>query len=669
MPKRQNVMAHDTSPGSASSTSRLFSNLGRSLHKRKTYPTHEYVLSPDTMALIRLKQVLRVPVATSLRLSLSPGDTWFRAWYMISAYVPVLTSCIAPIANMMSVVGLIQHWRSPTDPALSSRDINLVTTLNIISLALGIVGNFLFLLNFSVKVTYLITQTISILSWLAASLCLLVAVLITHHSFRGDSPLYTPTEGFWYAVVTCGLYFGCAILLIINFTGYVLRKYPPMFNLSPKERTLMFFTVSYAILSVVGLVSMKHLIEGLTYGSALYYCTVSFLTIGLGDITPQSALAKAVSLILSFCGVMNMGLIVAMIRQTVLSYHGPTLTWHRIERRRAHVFRKLARKGIELSPAESFERMRKIRKQERLKQERFSLLVEMFVFICFWMVGAAVFSTVESWSFYNGVYFCFLCLLTIGYGDFAPKTNFGRVFFVLWAVSAVPLMTVLVSNGGDTLFALADALSTWLNQTTLGFWARKVINFSRAHHDQFKIPTEMISSVSKSNLSDQSSDLTTTAVDGQEPIHEGSESVTSEAAWSTLEWPELRQRLVNRIRHNEDVLSQIYDLFKQSMPLLLEAVEDTNKKYTHEEWCSALQLETSEHLPITSRDPKYDTPNFWLSKQSPLRLPLKEPNYLLMMVIKKLESEMENLLQREAQGLEQLKAEIDEQPSQLPVNH
>jgi hypothetical protein len=44
-------------------------------------------------------------------------------------------------------------------------------------------------------------------------------------------------------------------------------------------------------------------------------------------------------------------------------------------------------------------------------------------------------------------------LLTIGYGDLAPKSNAGKPFFVTWSLVAVPTMTILVSDMGDTIIA------------------------------------------------------------------------------------------------------------------------------------------------------------------------------------------------------------------------
>lgn len=53
----------------------------------------------------------------------------------------------------------------------------------------------------------------------------------------------------------------------------------------------------------------------------------------------------------------------------------------------------------------------------------FTLLLVLVV-LCFFVAPAAVFSKLEaSWSFLEGVYFCFISLCTIGLGDFVPGTQ------------------------------------------------------------------------------------------------------------------------------------------------------------------------------------------------------------------------------------------------------
>ena len=61
---------------------------------------------------------------------------------------------------------------------------------------------------------------------------------------------------------------------------------------------------------------------------------------------------------------------------------------------------------------------------------------------------------VEGWSIQESVYFSFVSGLTIGYGDFAPKTLLGRVLAISIGVCGI-LVTALVA--AVAVQALADA--------------------------------------------------------------------------------------------------------------------------------------------------------------------------------------------------------------------
>jgi potassium channel subfamily K, other eukaryote len=55
----------------------------------------------------------------------------------------------------------------------------------------------------------------------------------------------------------------------------------------------------------------------------------------------------------------------------------------------------------------------------------------------------------QDWTYFETMYFVFVAQLTIGYGDFHPQTNIAKPVFVLWALIALPTMTILVSAIGD----------------------------------------------------------------------------------------------------------------------------------------------------------------------------------------------------------------------------
>ena len=49
-------------------------------------------------------------------------------------------------------------------------------------------------------------------------------------------------------------------------------------------------------------------------------------------------------------------------------------------------------------------------------------------FLAIWLAGAAVFSVTEGWSYGEAVWYGFVTLSTIGFGDYTPETTEGQLF-------------------------------------------------------------------------------------------------------------------------------------------------------------------------------------------------------------------------------------------------
>lgn len=59
----------------------------------------------------------------------------------------------------------------------------------------------------------------------------------------------------------------------------------------------------------------------------------------------------------------------------------------------------------------------------------------------------------QNLTYFQALYFCYVSLLTIGYGDLSPTSNAGKPFFIVWSLIAVPTMTILISDMSDTVVA------------------------------------------------------------------------------------------------------------------------------------------------------------------------------------------------------------------------
>lgn len=76
------------------------------------------------------------------------------------------------------------------------------------------------------------------------------------------------------------------------------------------------------------------------------------------------------------------------------------------------------------------------------------LLTAMFIYL---IIMSAVYCWIEGWSYASSVYWSISSLATIGFGDMAPKTNFGRMISPLWTIVGVALI-------GSAIMALRKAI-------------------------------------------------------------------------------------------------------------------------------------------------------------------------------------------------------------------
>jgi potassium channel subfamily K len=98
--------------------------------------------------------------------------------------------------------------------------------------------------------------------------------------------------------------------------------------------------------------------------------------------------------------------------------------------------------------------IRRLKKQGQAEEDM-NELQELFFSACalitFWLLGALIYHFMEGWSYGNSLYFNYVFLFTIGFGDYYPVTPVGQVVFIIWALMAVPIMSNFVVQTIQTL--------------------------------------------------------------------------------------------------------------------------------------------------------------------------------------------------------------------------
>jgi hypothetical protein len=84
--------------------------------------------------------------------------------------------------------------------------------------------------------------------------------------------------------------------------------------------------------------------------------------------------------------------------------------------------------------------------KDRQTVECTSIILRSITFMVFLLGGAAVYSAIEGWSFMDALYFTNYTLLTIGIGNFVPKTHLGRSLLFLYATAGIITLGLIISS-------------------------------------------------------------------------------------------------------------------------------------------------------------------------------------------------------------------------------
>ena len=160
-------------------------------------------------------------------------------------------------------------------------------------------------------------------------------------------PQQTYSEGFWYAVFAAIFYLVSSMILMVNMLGYFLGHYPQKFNLTDSQRTLILQTMMF-FLWLAGGAAVFARVESIsgngtyqwTFVNALYFCDVTILTVGFGDIVPTSDAGRGIVFPYSVGGIIMLGLVISSIAKFAGEIGSDKIVGKHFERSRARTFNR-----------------------------------------------------------------------------------------------------------------------------------------------------------------------------------------------------------------------------------------------------------------------------------------------------------------------------------------
>ncbi|EFC47808.1 predicted protein [Naegleria gruberi] len=170
-----------------------------------------------------------------------------------------------------------------------------------------------------------------------------------------------------------------------------------------------------------------------TYGNSVYYCLVTFTTIGYGDMAASTrktttGFVKNILLLIS----MGIYALVGLIRKTDV----------------------------------------KMKKTDLVYRILFSSSVQLGYYTFFWLAYAftcaAIMMALEGWTYNESAWYVFVTLATIGYGDFYPTTQGGKIFFMFFAIIGLGFESIMIG-------LIAEVIVDWIHSIKKKFnvWKRK----------------------------------------------------------------------------------------------------------------------------------------------------------------------------------------------------
>ncbi|EJD04357.1 voltage-gated potassium channel [Fomitiporia mediterranea MF3/22] len=362
-------------------------------------------------------------------------------------FAPLFAAVAAPMSTLMDIPSLTEPWffqHEAYGDSTKLPDPRANIVLSAVGLAFNVLANALLILRFSVREgRWRYTTRVSLICWVV-KFGIALGNVLAYGILSRNTPDVGYGEGFWCAVMSLLIVTGIVVLLLshyyLHIRGKREQRVPLETQMSLRIAGRHFMLQNTLFVTTIGLLALvMSRVEHWTYLQGIYFSVVTFLTVGFGDFYPTKTSTQIVLFPFALVGIVQLACLVDLL---VRFFHGRLAARHAERRREFEKRRQEEENKLEKEPSleREMEFLNKLYNEADRWRTVQDLAANITGFLAFWLVGAIIFSQIEGWTYGQGLYFCYVFFLTIGYGDFTPTLPASRVVFVVYSVVAVPVM-------------------------------------------------------------------------------------------------------------------------------------------------------------------------------------------------------------------------------------
>ncbi|KAF9319393.1 Potassium channel [Podila horticola] len=277
-------------------------------------------------------------------------------------------------------------------------------------------------------------------AYLEALFC--IAAMTSFLSTHTLPPERQFSHGFLACVIT--VVFSSVVAIMLTIDWY--RGFPGA-GLSATLKALIISSFVMTIVIIIG-AAIYSALEKWSFDDAVNFCIVSFATIGYGNLSPKTSAGQIIFFFYGLLGISSLGFFVVSLRNAVIEQ----FQWRLVDRfsKPAHLTRvqtRMSAKDISF-PAARFEE----ELQVKIMVKRKMIIRMVFIWIVMWFGGAGIFCAFEKkWTYLESLYFCFVTLTTIGFGDYVPQAPGSIEFWNVYVFVGLAVFAYILSLSSESM--------------------------------------------------------------------------------------------------------------------------------------------------------------------------------------------------------------------------